>query len=73
MHENTTPEIERKGATHHSRELGISAVGTGLAVAAEAGYLGQVKAKLILEPVDGVTGAAGEDLDKVVASEVACL
>jgi hypothetical protein len=45
----------------------------GLTVAAEPGDLGKVEGKLILEPVDGITRAAGQNADEIVASEVACL
>jgi hypothetical protein len=42
-------------------------------VAAEAGDEGEVEAEFVFEPVDGVAGAAGEDADEVVTSELACL
>ena len=42
-------------------------------VTAEAGDLGEVKGELVLEPVDGVAGLAGEDADEVVARELAGL
>ena len=42
-------------------------------VTAEAGDLGEVEGELVLEPVDGVAGLAGEDSDEVVARELASL
>ena len=53
--------------THHSGELGIPAVSTGLAVTAETGHFGEVETKLALQPVDGVTRTSGENLNEVVA------
>lgn len=40
-------------------------------MATETGNLGEIEAKLVLEPVDGVTRATGEDADEVVTGEVA--
>jgi hypothetical protein len=45
----------------------------GLRVTAKARDLGEVEAELVLEPVDGIAGAASEDLDEVVACELARL
>ena len=39
---------------------------------AESRDEGEVEVELVLEPVDGVCGATGEDLDQVVACEVLC-
>ena len=45
-------------------------MGTGLGVTTKTSNLGEVEAELVYEPVDGVTGAASEDTDEVVAGEV---
>lgn len=59
--------------THHSRELSITAVSTGLAVSAETGNLGKVELELVLQPVNGVTRLVGEHTDQVIASEITSL
>jgi len=41
-------------------------------VTAETGDKGEIEVKFVLEPVDGIRGATGEDLDEVVACEVFC-
>jgi len=45
-------------------------MGTWLAVATETGDLRKVKVEFTLEPVDGVSWAAGEDVDEVVAGKI---
>ena len=45
----------------------------GLRVTAETSDLGEIEAELVLEPVDGVAGAASQNTDEVVAGELACL
>lgn len=55
-----------EAGTYHSGELGISAVSTRLAVAAETGHFGEVETELALQPVDGVTGTSGENLNEVI-------
>jgi hypothetical protein len=59
--------------TYHAGELSIATVGAGLAVSAKTSDLGEVKGELVLEPVDGVARAAGENTDEVVAGELARL
>lgn len=56
----------------HTGELSATAVCALLRVTAETGNEGEVKVELVLEPMDGVCGATGEDLNKVVACEVFC-
>lgn len=59
--------------TYHSWELSITTVGTRLTMATETGDLGEVKAELVLKPIDGVTRAASEDCDEVITSKFASL
>lgn len=54
----------------HTGELGTSTVGTHLRVTTETRDLGKVEVEVVDEPVDGVTGAVGENLDEVVTSKV---
>ena len=42
----------------------------GLRVATKTSNLGEVKTELVLEPVDGVAGTAGQDADEVIAGEL---
>jgi hypothetical protein len=42
-------------------------------VTTEACDLGQVQVELVLEPVDGITGATGENADKIIPGEVSGL
>ena len=44
-----------------------------LAVSAETGDLGEVESKLVLQPVDSVTGTTSEHANQVITSEVASL
>ena len=39
----------------------------------KTGNLGKVEAKLILQPVHGITGSTGEDLNEVVPSKIPSL
>lgn len=64
---------KRRVDTHHSGELSISTVGTGLAVSSETRDLGEVETELGLEPVNGVTRASSEDFNEIVTSEIASL
>ena len=58
---------------HHSRELRIATMCAGLRVTTETSDLREVEAELVLQPIDGVTGATGQDADEVVAGEFAGL
>jgi hypothetical protein len=49
--------------TYHSRELGVTTVGTWLAMSTKTSDLGEVKAELVLKPVYSISRAASEDLD----------
>jgi len=53
--------------------LGIAAVGSRLAVTAKSRNLGKVELELVLQPVDGISGTASQDGDKIVAGEVTSL
>ena len=57
----------------HSRELGTAAVSAGLGVTTKTSDFGEVEGELVLEPVDGVAGLAGQDLDERIAGEIAGL
>ncbi len=45
-------------------------MGTLLAVPTETGDLAEIEVELLDEPVDGVAGFVGEDLDQVVSGEI---
>ena len=64
--------LELSVCDDHTGELSATAVCALLRVTAKTGDEGEVEVELILEPVDGVCGATGEDLDEVVACEVFC-
>lgn len=58
---------------HHSRELSVASVCTRLAVATKTCDLGKVEAKLVLQPVHRITRTPSENMNEVVAGEVASL
>jgi len=58
---------------HHAGELSIATVGSWLAVTTEPSDLGKVELELVLQPVDSISGTAGQDGDKIVAGEVTSL
>lgn len=62
-----------KSVAHHAGELGITTVGSRLTMTAESSNLGKVEPELVLQPVDSISGAAGQDGDKIVAGEVTSL
>ena len=64
--ENNKAGNRAEAGTYHSGELGISAVGAGLAMAAETGHFGEVETEFALQPVDSVTRSSGENLNEVV-------
>lgn len=59
--------------TYHSRELSVTTVGTRLAVTTETSDLGEIESELVLKPVDSISGAASENTDQVIASEITSL
>ena len=53
----------------HSGELLSTPVSSLLAVSTESGDLGEVEVESLGEPVDGISGSVGQDLDEIVSSE----
>jgi len=62
-----------RSAAHHAGELSITTVGSWLTVTPKSSDLGKVELELVLQPVDSISGTAGQDGDKVVTGEVTSL
>jgi hypothetical protein len=65
--------LELSVSDDHAGKLGVSSVCARVGMAAEPGNLGQVKCKLVLEPIDGIARSSSEDLDEGITGEVAGL
>jgi len=55
---------------HHAGELGIATVGSWLSMTTKSSNLRKIELELVLQPVDSISGTAGQDGDKIVAGKV---
>jgi hypothetical protein len=53
----------------HSRELSATSVCSLFTMSTQSGDLAEIEVESFSEPVDGITGFVGEDLDEVVSGE----